>query len=177
MNAKDEPEFLKILNSMAVIKRIDLGDDVIELWWASMQRWSLADFREASAHLMHTLKWMPSPSDYNDLRKAARMTPGEAWLKAMANVHRSRYVDGQLVYPASDDPLVDLCVRMLGGYAAIGACDEDRLHFLERRFAEHYETLEARDDVRVALPRIADTSKPRPTAITGGGLKKIGGPS
>lgn len=173
MKQADLPEFIKILNSMAVIKRVELGDDVIELWWASMAEWSIEDFRTASQHLLLNLKWMPSPSDYTELRKAGSRTAGEAWLLARANVSRSHYENGQLVYPPIGEPLIDQCVRMLGGYEAIGNCDVDKIHFLERRFAEHYESLEARDDVRVALPRIADTSRPRLTAI-GGGLKKIG---
>jgi hypothetical protein len=44
---------------------------------------------------------------------------------------------------------------MIGGPNVIGMCDEDKLHFLERRFTEHYETLQDSEDVRESVPAIA----------------------
>ena len=52
-------------------------------------------------------------------------------------------------------------MRCLGGYTAIAMCDEDKLHYLERRFVEHYEAKQDADEVREALPSLTADARPR----------------
>ena len=52
------------------------------------------------------------------------------------------------------DEITDRAVAALGGYVAIAMCDEDKLHYLERRFQEIYEGMQDAGDIRAALPNL-----------------------
>lgn len=150
MRADDKAEFAKVVLAFAELKGKQLSLPAVELYWFAMQDWDIEDFKMAAGHLLKTSEFMPVPKDFEDLKKAGRNTAGEAWDKAVGHAASSRYRKG----PTGDD-LIDQCVRMIGGYAAIAMCEEEKLHFLERRFVEHYATLEESHDVRASLPRIA----------------------
>lgn len=150
MQVSDKPDFLRVLNGMAAMKKAKLLPEVLDLWWGCMADWEIEHFKAAAIEVMKRSDFMPSPKDFEDLRRAGRQTVGEAWNRALQHAASSAYRKG----PTGDE-IVDQCVRMIGGYGAIAMCNEDKLHFLERRFSEHYETLEDAESVRVALPQIA----------------------
>lgn len=150
MKPTDKAEFAKVVLAFAELKGKQLSLPAVDLYWLAMQDWTIEDFKAAAAHLLSTCEFMPTPKDFEDLRKAGRMTAGEAWDRAVGHAASSAYRQGP-----SGNEMIDQCVRMIGGYAAIAMCDEEKLHFLERRFTEHYATLEDSSDVRAALPQVA----------------------
>lgn len=150
MQATDKPDFLKVMNGMAAMRKAPLIPEVLDLWWACMEDWKLEDFKAAAIQVLKTQTFMPTPKDFEDLRKAGRETAGEAWAKAIGWAASGAYRDCQM-----GDPITDRAVRALGGYKAIAMCDEDKLHFLERRFAEHFESIQDATDTRAAVPQIA----------------------
>jgi hypothetical protein len=152
MLVTDKPQFLKVLNGIAVIKRTPLVPEAIELWWGCLADWSIEDFKAATIAVLKRTAYMPTPKDFEDLRKAGRETPGEAWITARAHVKW-----GLHAFTLRDDcpPLVARAVRAIGGPNVIGMCDEDKLPFLERRFTEHFESMQDSEEVRAAVPQIA----------------------
>ncbi len=118
-----------------------------------MQKWSIDEFEIAAQHLLTACEFMPTPKDFEDLRKAGRHTSGEAFINARETARK-----GWRKKTCGVD-LIDRAVNAIGGYDAIGMCETDKLHFLERRFAEHYESMQDCDEVRQALPAIADLTK------------------
>lgn len=146
---------------------------MLDAYWIALADWKLEDFEAACRQLMKTAKFMPRPADFEDLRKAGRETPGEAWLEAR------RYIRWGLHAHTLDSacpPLIARVVHMIGGPNVIAMCDEDKLTFLERRFCEHFETLQDSEEVREAVPQIAyhdETDVPR----IAGTFKRIGGPT
>ena len=170
MQVDDKPQFLKVLNGMAAMKKATLIPEVLDLWWGCMADWSIDDFKAATVEILKRTAYMPTPKDFEDLRRAGRMTAGEAWDRAVGHAASSAYRDGP-----TGDYLLDQCVRMIGGYSVIAMCDEDKLHFLERRFCEHYETLEDATDVRDAVPQIAKPDWMTLThQVAAGTFKRIG---
>jgi len=154
--AADKPAFSKILIGLAAIKPGGkLTPEALEMWWLALENWTLAEFRSAASHLAKTVEFMPSPFHFEQLRKAGRLTAPEAWERARAACG-SAIQCGQVTHNGScGDELIDRAVRGIGGYGAIAMCDRDKLPFLERRFAEHYEQLQDTEEVRQALPQIA----------------------
>ena len=71
MQDADKPQFLKVLNGMASMKKATLTAEVLDLWWACMSDWSSEDFKAAAIHVLKTTTFMPTPKDFEDLRKAA----------------------------------------------------------------------------------------------------------
>jgi len=100
---------------------------------------------------------MPTPNSFEELRRAGRLTAGEAWGMALEHAKGQWRKGG-----GAGDPLVDKVVQFLGGYREIALCDTSKLGFLERRFCEHYDDLETVEATRVAVPELtSDYSKPR----------------
>ena len=165
----DEVHFLKVLNGLASMFRVEIEQEALPIWWDAMRGWSLIDFKTAAAQLVKTSKFMPRPADFEQLRKAGRPTAGEAWARAVRYAASSAY----RTKPEIGDELIDTAVRAIGGFQAIGMTDEDKLHFLETRFCEHYEQIEDRTDIRKAVPEIANHER-KPNVITSSAFKKIG---
>lgn len=164
MKPDDRALFLEVVLGFAELKGKQLSAPGLELYWRAMQHWDLADFRAAAEQLVRTCEFMPTPKDFEDLRKAERLSAGEAWAEVRAIVRAG----GE----SHDDPLVNAAVRALGGFRALGMTASDQMQFLERRFCEHYQDIGDREDVREALPRIAGPSRarisgPRPLAEIG----------
>jgi hypothetical protein len=151
----DRQQFAATLTGLAAIKPgARLTPEALELWWSAMQTWSIEDFRSAANHLARSCEFMPSPFHFEQLRKAGRRTAAEAWEKARkacgSCVQLGHYTDDG----TCGDELIDRAVAGIGGYKVIAQCNTDSLHFLERRFSEHYETLRDVTDTRETLPRI-----------------------
>lgn len=151
MTPADRKAFLEVVIGFAELKGKQLSAPALELYWRAMQGWDLADFRAAAEQLLRTCEFMPTPKDFEDLRKAGELSAGEAWSLVLDAAR------GHAELP--DDPRIDAAVRAIGGLRAIGMSTTDQTPFLERRFAEHYETIGEREDIREAVPAL--TGGPR----------------
>lgn len=148
----DKPEMVRVLTGLAAIKPgAKLTPEGLETWWQAMRAWSLEDFKSAASFLAGTHEFMPNPFHFEQLRRAGRATAGEAWARAVAAARRGG---------GTDCPLIEKAVQAMGGWLVLRMSDEDKLHFLERRFAEHYDDIRDADDTRDAIPAIASTWRP-----------------
>ncbi|MCP5328572.1 MAG: hypothetical protein H7A18_09530 [Sinobacteraceae bacterium] len=163
-----------MLNGLAAIKPgAKLTPEALDVWWAAMRGWSLAEFREAAAHLAKSVEFMPSPFHFEQLRKASRPTTAEAFAIARRASRGANQCGRITNNVSSGDPIIDKAVDGFGGYGVIAMCDSDKLHFLERRFAEHYETAQDTEEVRAALPNLAPPAI-RPSLRSTSGPKPVG---
>jgi hypothetical protein len=154
---EDKTEFAQTVAAAAAHKRMTLTPLDHRFWWEGMQDWTLPEFQAAMFRLIKTHDFMPTMKHFEDLRKAGRMTSGEAFAKALGWAR-----DGSYKHPAKTPEaiLIDRVVSALGGWSSIAGSDPDYVHFLEKRFAEHFETVVDVTDTREALPQIAG-----PTAL------------
>ncbi len=147
----------------AELKGKSLSAPALELYWNAMQGWSLEDFQAAANQLIRTCEWMPTPKNFEDLRKAGRMTAAEAWDRALRHCSTGAWRKGPL-----GDELIDQAIRVLGGYQAIAMGDISALQWLEKRFCQHYEQVEDAHDTRESVPQIAyDSREVHPRVIAG----------
>jgi len=155
MQPSEKAEMVKILAGLSAIKPGGkLTPEAYEVWWLAMSSWPLAQFKQAASLLARTVEFMPSPYHFEQLRKASRPTAGEAWADALSHAASGSWRSG-----GTGDYHTDRAVRAIGGWVAIAMCDEDKTHFLERRFAEHFETMMDAEDTREAVPLIAGPSR------------------
>lgn len=177
MTPTDRQAFIEVVIGFAEIKGRTLSVPALELYWRSLQHWPIDAFRAAAEQLVRTCKFMPGPDDFENLRKAGRATSGEAWERAR-KASGSAIQCGQVTHNGTcGDELIDRSVRAIGGYGAIAMCDTDKLPFLERRFAEHYEQIQGVEDVREAVPQVAysgDRPKLKGPASSNALLGRIG---
>ena len=150
MKDTDRKAFVEIVLGFAELRGRVLSAPALELYWRAMRNWELSDFRAAAEHLLKTFDFMPTPKQFEDLLKAGRSTPGEAWARAVSYAASGEYRRT----PTCGDPLTDACVEMLGGYSVIGACDVSKLHWIEKRFCEHFEAKQDAQETRSALPQL-----------------------
>lgn len=168
MRVTDRKKFVETLNGLAAVKPgKELTDAALEIWWSSMKGWSIEEFVAAASHLASSVEFMPSPFNFEQLRKAAKPTDGEAWAEALKRCKAWR--TGQ----AWDD-VIERAVMAIGGYRSIAMADvETALPHIERRFKEAYAELEDVETVRQALPHIA----PAPAInYRDGGMTQIAAP-
>jgi hypothetical protein len=151
LRPEDFDRFAEVVAGFAELKGKQLSAPAIELYWRAMQHWTLEEFRQAASYLLRTCQFMPTPKEFEELRKAGRPTPGEAWQRALGHCASGEWRTGA----GCGDPSIDATVAMCGGWQAIALCGIDKLGFIERRFAEHYESAEDRNDARHALPELA----------------------
>lgn len=130
---------------------------VLDVYWLALRDWSLQDFEAAVAHLLGTAQFMPKPADFTALRKAGQRTAGEAFQQAREIVRRLH--PREMISHQSGDARLDAAIRACGGYEALAMCTTENIGFLERRFAEHFETISDAETVREALPQIASAPK------------------
>lgn len=152
MQPEDKPKFLSVLNGLAAIKPgAKLTAESLTLYWNALSHWSIEDFTAAASQLARTSEFMPNPYHFEQLRKAGRMTAGEAWAEVLEHA-RNGYRDES---DAPRDPRIAAAVRAIGGYRAIAMSRTDQTQFLEKRFAEHYDSISDREDIREAVPNLA----------------------
>jgi hypothetical protein len=155
MDNNDKSRFLKVLNGMAAMKSKQLSNEAILLWWAALKdKWDIDDFEDAAAILITECQFMPSPYEFEQLRKANQTSKHEAWAIALAHCE-----GGWRRNPSCGYPLIDQAIANLGGYQTIALKPQDQLSFIERRFADIYEDMSATNDVRAALPNLSTDTK------------------
>ena len=164
MTPDDKKEFVRVLTGLAAIKRVDMTREAFEMWWAAMQDWSIADFRDAAGYLLNTCEFMPTPYDFAELKKLSRPSAHEAWAQALS------FCMGAWRRSAScGDKRIDAAIATIGGYQTVALCDTDKLGFYERRFIETYNNFVESDDARQALPDLTER-----TTVRIGGPKTVG---
>ena len=142
--------FRDVMRGMGRVFKEEVDAVILDAYWLALRSWSLADFEKAAAHLMANCQFMPRPNDFTKLKKAGKPTAGEAWAIALANC---------TCWRAGKTPggLIDRAASAIGGYRSIAMADiETALPHLERRFKTAYEELDEVEEVREALPNIAD---------------------
>lgn len=160
MQESDFQRFKEIMVGMGKLYEREVDSPLLDAYWLALRNWSLEEFIEAAAHLMGNSEFMPRPAAFNELRKAGRPTSGEAWARAVMNCGSCHSSQGYTNGGSCGDPFIDRVVRAIGGYKTIAMSDSDKLHFLERRFAEHFETMQEAADIRGDVPMIAFKSRP-----------------
>lgn len=155
MQPTDAVQFRNVLTGMFRVYGQDPDALVLDAYWLALDDWSLEDFSAAAKHLMRTGKFMPRPSDFTALRRAGRPTAGEAWTLARKHCGSAIQCGHVTNNGTCGDDFIDRVVRAIGGYGAIAMCDTDKLHFLERRFAENFESMQDAGDIRESVPQIA----------------------
>lgn len=161
MTPHDRKNFIEVVLGFAELKGKQLSAPALELYWRALQHWTLEELRAAAEQLVRTCEFMPTPKDFEDLRRAAFPTAAEAWIAARRNAG-SAIVCGQVTRGRScGDPLIDQAVEAIGGYGAIAMCDVDKLTFLERRFTQAYTELQDVHETREAVPLLASPSQTR----------------
>lgn len=151
MIESDRAKFAEILMGLSAIKPgAKLTREGIALWWNAMQDWPLEEFTAAASHLAKSVEFMPSPFHFEQLRKAGRMTAPEAWLLVLDRARGKHELEGDW-----NDPTLQRALAVIGGLRVIELSPTDKTTFLERRFCEHFETMQTVHDTRDALPQLA----------------------
>ena len=153
MELESREEFVRVLTGIATIKRVDLTEEAFELWWNAMQGWEISDFKDAAGYLLKNCQFMPTPYDFEQLRKKGEISAHEAWAKAM------NHAEGAWRQGVLGDALTDRVIAMLGGYSVIAFTNQDKLGFLERRFLDAYNDLLDSGGVRKALPDLTKRTR------------------
>lgn len=144
MLSSDRAEFLRTLNGLAAIKGKEITPEALSLWWAAMGQWPIDEFKLAASHLVRNSQFMPTPYDFERLRRAGELTSGEAWDRVMAG------------WPLEPGSRIARAAAIVGGQYYMRHADlQKEVPFIQRRFEAAYNELTDVDLVREELPQIA----------------------
>jgi hypothetical protein len=159
MTDDEKPRFLRTLVALAALKPgKEQTPESLELFWRAMRdKWALAEFEAAAAHLSESCEFMPNPYHFAQLRKqAGEQACGDAWA-AVVQVNRySRIGREHLVTPR-----IERIVAAMGGWSALAMTRTEELPFREKRFKELWEEFGETEEARAALPHIAEPKQVR----------------
>jgi hypothetical protein len=141
----DRVEFVRVLNGLAAIKGKELTPEALSIWWSAMSSWSMDDFKAAASHLVGACQFMPSPYDFEQLKRAGEPTASEAWLTVLHG------------YPLKPGSREARAAAVVGGQYTIRMANVERdLPHLARRFKDAYDELSDVDSARESLPQFTD---------------------
>ena len=149
MQSKDYDLFRDLMAGMAEVYAKELSTTLLDAYWLALKSWPFSEFADACAILMQGCKFMPRPSEFYDLRKTAVTPACEWWRQAVAIARNGSYRAGERVA----DESAHQAIEAMGGYAAIGRCEEEKLHFFERRFEENFDRFMERE-LLLAPPKL-----------------------
>jgi hypothetical protein len=152
MQVTDGEKFRNIIRGMSRMYGTEPDGLVLDAYWIALNDWAFEDFQSAAQLLMKTRKFMPRPSEFEDLRKAGRETAGEVFAGLRQWLRYSP--SGYTLKPETPRSIASAFSAM-GGAQAYAMCDAAKLPFLERRFCDHYEEISGADDTREVVPQIA----------------------
>lgn len=154
MNPSDKKRFAQVIAAFAEIKGRPLSAPAIELYWATMQGWTIEAFEQAAHHLLRTCEFFPTPADFEKVSRAGQLQAPEAWAMVLDAIRRGAHRYGQL----DDIPAeVKRAVTACGGWQAIGSADEFRISQIERAFLQHFASLGTVAEARANAPGVAHT--------------------
>lgn len=157
MTDNEKPRFAAALAELSLLKHgAKLTTDAYDAWWNAMRgKWTLEAFQAACARLRDNCEYMPNPFHFEQLRKGALETHGEAWTRALAHAKSLPVSGGYLQEKPTGDVELDAVVRAIGGYKAIANATERDLQFMAKRFEEHHETIREALNIRDQFPALA----------------------
>lgn len=163
MTQDDFKTFKGIVIGLAELRGKALSADAIELYFRAMAHWSLEDFKAAANYLARTSQFMPSPYEFDQLRKvAAGRNPEIAWEQILGN------------HGSTTDPIGARALAALGGWSVIGFAEQSRLPWLKKQFAETYESISDSSEKAEAVPQLA--SRGTQPLLLSDALKRRGPP-
>lgn len=156
MNKNDFEAFSQVVVGLAELKGKQLSSAGIKLYWAAMKSWSIDDFRSAAVVLISRCEFMPTPKDFEDLRKSMLPSADDAWTRVLQHC-KGKYRGGDLL---DNGGPIDQAVQSIGGYDSIAHYKLDYLWVLQRRFRERYAQIYEGIEARQALPDIETPELP-----------------
>jgi hypothetical protein len=155
MRTEDRKTFTEIMIGFAELKGKTLSAAAITLLWNAMQDWSIAELQQAANRLLKTCKFMPGPTDFEELRKTATQRNGaEIWDDVRQYL---KYQPNGFTLDPNTPRAIAAAIMACGGANAIAMCNESELHWMRERFCRHYDQLTDRGDTRASVPALTQS--------------------
>lgn len=153
LRPNDRADFLRVLNTVGAMYRVELSPDIVELWWNVLADYDFEAVKQAlTKHLRNpdSGQFMPKPADV--IRNLSGTTQ-DAALLAWAKVHRAVRLSGSWSDVVFDDPIIHAVVQDMGGWIRICEIREDEVGFRGKEFENRYRGY-ARHQERPSCPRV-----------------------
>lgn len=138
MKPSDVSEFTRVLTSVSSLYGKPMSKSLVELYWAALQRFELAEVKQAlQAHVNHPDcgQYMPKPADVvRFLQGDSRSQALQAWSHVLRTIREV----GSYTSVIFDDPLIHAVIRDMGGWVEFCQVSEKERPFRERNFTERY---------------------------------------
>lgn len=144
MDQKDKSRFTQIMLGMADNFRDTITKEGMQMRFDMLREFSMEEIEFAARKIMQNRKYtkMPPVAEFFDAIKGKAGTRAlEAWGSVVECLKRGN---------EPDDPIAVEAIRRIGGWSWLMRQSYDELHWLEKRFVEHYDSYEQKK--QTALP-------------------------
>lgn len=151
MKLEDFDEFCKIVIGFAELRGKTLSAAAQKIYFRTMMdRWTLKEFQAAAEQLLRTCDFMPTPKNFEDLRRTAnRPSANEAWAYVLECCRRSQRTSGSA--------FLDRVVASIGGWETIAHADvQSDLPFLHTKFLKAHDELLDAAETREHAPQLTN---------------------
>jgi len=146
MNKKDRPRFTQLMLGMADNFRDTITKRGLDMRFDMLKEFSMDQVEFASRKILRTRKFtkMPPIAEFIEALEGNAKTKGlEAWAVVMETL--------AMGFSPPEDLKITEVVNHIGGWSWLIARSYDELHWIEKRFIDHYESLEGKQ-----LPGLID---------------------
>lgn len=147
MDLRDKARFTQIMLGMADNFRDTITKEGMQMRFDMLKEFSIEQVEEASRQIMRARKFtkMPPVAEFFDALEGSN---GRKALEAWGEV-----VECLKMGEEPSDPVAVEAVRRIGGWAWLTRQSYDELHWLEKRFVEHYESYEQKEQQALPKPK------------------------
>lgn len=154
LQPSDRPEFLRALKRLYSLYRVELSDDVVDLWWEILVDYDLpAITMGLTRHVRNpdTGQFLPKPAEIikhigGTTQDAAQI----AWSKVLGAIRKV----GSWMDVAFDDPLIHSVLGDMGGWVLLCSTLEEEMPFRAREFENRYRGYARQQSIPTRVPRL-----------------------
>ena len=141
MNDSDKKDFAITLGELQMKCQGELSKEKLSAYWAELKDYPLAMIQAACKQLARQRGriFFPAVGEFFEvLEGSAETNAQEAWAQVLGTIGRGGYHANNP--PQFDDPRIARALMVIGGYKQVCLTPYDEQQWLQKRFAEAYET-------------------------------------
>ena len=138
---QDKKAFAEMISTLAVLYDKDVSPVLRKIYWEVLSTYSDEEVKFMFNQAVANCKFFPKPSELiqfiktikQEQKQLEEITSLEAWGMVMSGLEYGR---------VPEDEKIQQAIRRLGGWDYLKGKTYDDLHWLEKRFVEHYNQIE-----------------------------------
>lgn len=130
---KDKKKFMTMMAGLGEVFDKHISDTLKDIYWKLLEPFDDIECEQMFNDAIVNCKFWPKPVELlNFIKRGKLLDPHDAWAMLMTGLERDQ---------EPSDPLVKEAIRRIGGWEWLTLQGYDDLHWLEKRFIDHFNVM------------------------------------